>query len=145
MKTATYLINHMPLRVLDNKYPAELLLNSNDFIVAPKVFGCICFVHDYRNDVRKFDPRAVRCVFVGYSPTQKGYRCWCPSKHRFFASMDVTFRENEPYYEPTNDTGITLSPPKGQQEGESNSGGNHMGSVLVPPSVGSYGDNWVHS
>jgi len=31
--------------------------------------------------------------------------------------MDVTFHEYEPYYEPTNDTRITLSPPKGQQEG----------------------------
>ena len=91
VKTATYLINRMPLRVLDNKSSAELLLNSNDFIVAPKVFGCVCFVHDYRNDVRKLDPRAVKCVFVGYSPTQKGYRCWCPSEHRFFVSMDVTF------------------------------------------------------
>ena len=114
VKTATYLINHMPLRVLDNKSPAELLLNSNDFIVAPKVFGCVCFVHDYRNDVRKLDPRVVKCVFVGYSPTQKGYRCWCPSEHRFFVSMDVTFCEYEPYYEPTNDTGVTLSPPEGQ-------------------------------
>ena len=72
----------------------------------------------------------------------------------FFLSMDVTFRESKPYYEPTNDTGITLSPPEGQQEGESNNGGSHMGSVLVPssvgsifvpPSVGSFGDNLVHS
>jgi len=29
-------------------------------------------------------------------------------------SMDVIFREYEPYYEPTNDTGVTLSPPEGQ-------------------------------
>ena len=65
VKTATCLNNRMALRVLDNKYPAELLLNSNDFIVAPKVFGCVCFVHDYRNDIRKLDPRAVKCVFVG--------------------------------------------------------------------------------
>jgi len=65
VKTATYLNNRMALRVLDNKSPAELLLNSNDFIVAPKVFGCVCFVHDYRNDIRKLEPRAVKCVFVG--------------------------------------------------------------------------------
>jgi len=84
VKTATYLINHMPLRILDNKSPVEQLLNSNDFIVAPKVFGCVCFVHDYRNDVRKFDPRAVRCVFVGYSPTQKGY---CVGVHLNIVSL----------------------------------------------------------
>jgi hypothetical protein len=59
--------------------------------------------------------------------------------------MDVIFWEYEPYYESTNDTRITLSPPEGQQEGESNSGGIHMGSILVPPLVGSYGNNSVHS
>jgi hypothetical protein len=31
--------------------------------------------------------------------------------------MDVTFCEYESYYEPTNDIGITLSPPEGEQEG----------------------------
>jgi len=97
VKTAAYLINRMPLRVLDNKSPTELLLNSNEFVVSPKVFGCVCFVHDYRNDIRKLDPRAVKCVFVGYSSTKKGYCCWCPSEHRFFISMDVTFREYEPF------------------------------------------------
>ena len=105
--------------------------------MSPKVFGCVCFVHDYINDIRKLDPHVVKCVFVGYSSTKKGYCCWCPSEHHFFISMDVTFREYEPYYEPTNDTGIALSPPEGQQEGES--------SVLVPPPVGSYWNNSVHS
>jgi hypothetical protein len=66
--------------------------------VPPKVFGCTCFVHDYRNSVGKLDPRAIKCIFVGYSPTQKGYRCWSPIERRFFVSMDVTFREKEPYY-----------------------------------------------
>jgi hypothetical protein len=88
----------MPLRILDNKSPAKLLLNLNGFVVSPKVFGSVCFVHDYKNNVGKLDPRAVKCVFVGYSPTQKGYRCWCPSEHRFFVSLDVTFSENEPYF-----------------------------------------------
>lgn len=132
IKTAAYLINRMPLRGLDYKTPAEYLLKTNDFVVSPKVFGCVCFVHDYRNSVGKLDPRAIKCVFVGYSPSQKGYRCWCPSERRFFVSMDVTFRENEPYYGPADDTGITLSPPEVEQEGESNSGGNLEGSIVVP-------------
>jgi hypothetical protein len=65
MKTVAYLINQMPLRVLDNKSPAELLLNSNEFVVPPKVFGCVCFVHDYRNDIRKLDPLLLNvCLLV---------------------------------------------------------------------------------
>ena len=71
IKTATYLINRMPLRVLAHKTPVECLLNSNEFVVPPKVFGCVCFVHDYRNSVGKLDPRALKCVFIGYSPTKR--------------------------------------------------------------------------
>jgi transposase InsO family protein len=71
VKTATYLINRMPLRIIGYKTPAECLFKSNEFIVPPKVFGCVCFVHDYRNSVGKLDPRAIKCVFVGYPPSKK--------------------------------------------------------------------------
>jgi hypothetical protein len=35
---------------------------------------------------------------VGYTSTQKGYKCWDPIGKRLFVSMDVTFREEDPYY-----------------------------------------------
>ncbi|WVZ95817.1 hypothetical protein U9M48_041533 [Paspalum notatum var. saurae] len=76
--TAAYLINRMPSRILGMKSPSELL--------------------DYRPSVGKLDPRSVKCVFVGYSSTQKGYKCWDPIGKKLFVSMDVTFRELEPYY-----------------------------------------------
>jgi transposase InsO family protein len=98
IKTAAYLINRMPTRILNFRTPIECLSGTNSFIVPPKVFGCTCFVHDYRNSIGKLDPRAIKCIFVGYSPTQKGYRCWSPTEKCFFLSMDVTFREKEPYY-----------------------------------------------
>ena len=56
------------------------------------------FVRDHRPSVGKLDPRAVKCIFVGYSSSQKGYKCWCPTERRLFISMDMTFRESEPYY-----------------------------------------------
>jgi hypothetical protein len=80
------------------KSPAEQLLGQRDFKVPPKVFGCVCFVKDHRPTVGKLDPQAVKCIFVGYASTQKGYKCWDPIGRRLFVSMDVTFRETEPYY-----------------------------------------------
>ena len=48
--------------------------------------------------VGKLDPRAVKCIFVGYSSSQKGYKCWCPTEWCLFVIMNVTFWESEPYY-----------------------------------------------
>ena len=96
--TATYLINRMPSRILSMKSPRELLMGENKFLVPPKLFGCVCFVRDHRPSVGKLDPRAAKCIFIGYSSGQQGYKCWSPSERRTFVSMDVTFRESEPYY-----------------------------------------------
>jgi hypothetical protein len=96
--TAAYLINRMPSRVLGYKAPIECLTGEISYVVPPKVFGCVCFVKDYRPSVSKLDPRALKCVFVGYSGKQKGYKCWCPSERRMFVSMDVVFREYQPFY-----------------------------------------------
>ncbi|XP_052141858.1 uncharacterized protein LOC127761587 [Oryza glaberrima] len=78
--------------------PYEMVFGCNEFIVPPKVFGCVCFVRDHRPSVGKLDPRAIKCIFIGYSSGQKGYKCWSPSERRTFVSMDVTFRESIPFY-----------------------------------------------
>nr|AAO20078.1 putative polyprotein [Oryza sativa Japonica Group] len=96
--TATYLINRTPSRILGMKTPCEMIFGKNEFVVPPKVFGCTCFVRDHRPSIGKLDPRAVKCIFVGYSSGQKGYKCWSPSERRTFVSMDVTFRESVPFY-----------------------------------------------
>ena len=101
--TATYLINKLPSRVLDNKSPIELL---NSFYphfrttngLTPRVFGCTTFVHNHSSHRDKLDPRAIKCIFLGYSSTQKGYKCYNPSSRKFYISADVTFTENKPFF-----------------------------------------------
>jgi hypothetical protein len=44
------------------------------------------------------DPRARKCLFVGYSSTQKGYKCYHPHSGKLFVSMDVTFLKQEAYF-----------------------------------------------
>ena len=130
MLTATYLINRTPSRILSMKTPCEML-GENKFVVPPKVFGCTCFVRDHRPSVGKLDPRAIKCIFVGYSSGQKGYKCWSPSERRLFISMDVTFRESVPFYGEKTDLSCMFDsdskePDKISQEGENN------GAVNIP-------------
>ena len=41
---------------------------------------------------------ATKCIFLGYSRLQKGYRCYSPQTHRYFLSADVTFFEDSPFF-----------------------------------------------
>lgn len=68
--TAAYLINCMPLRTLDFEYPLELIQGTNFSIIHPTIFACVCFVNKHFGG--KLDPRALKCIFVGYSANQKG-------------------------------------------------------------------------
>ncbi|CAL9012439.1 unnamed protein product [Prunus brigantina] len=64
----------------------------------PKVFGCVAYVHVYSHQRSKLDPCALRCVFIGYSSTQKGYKCYHPPTQKVHVTLDVTFHEEVPYY-----------------------------------------------
>ena len=97
--TAAFLINRIPSRVLNfqtpinvfkQKFPTSRLLTD----IPLKVFGCTVFVHNHSLHCGKLDPRAHKCVFVGYTPTQKGFKCFDPISQKFFVTMDVTLFEN---------------------------------------------------
>jgi hypothetical protein len=88
----------MPLRSVEFHTPLEILTGKNAFKVPSKTFGCVCFVHNTTPGIIKLDVRAHKCVFVGYSRDKKGYRCFDSIKRKMYESMDVTFRESEPYF-----------------------------------------------
>ena len=98
--TASYLINRIPSKVIDYESPLNQLRivfpNMKLFSGLPtRIFGCVAFVHQ---SVGKLDPRALRCVFVGYPSTQKGYRCYHPPTRKFLVCANVMFNESELYY-----------------------------------------------
>jgi hypothetical protein len=78
-------------------YIASNYIGENKFVAPPKVLRCTWFVRDHRPLVGKLDPHAIKCIFVGYSLGQKGYKCWSPSEGCLFVSMDVTLRESVPF------------------------------------------------
>ncbi|CAN1770862.1 Retrovirus-related Pol polyprotein from transposon TNT 1-94 [Linum perenne] len=102
--TATYLINRLPSRVLKYRTPRQVLLEHFPHLsrytsnLAPKVFGCTAFIHIAPQNRSKLDPRSLKGVFIGYSATQKGYKCYVPSTKRVYNTRDVTFFESQPFF-----------------------------------------------
>ncbi|XP_049933224.1 retrovirus-related Pol polyprotein from transposon RE1 isoform X3 [Nymphaea colorata] len=91
--TSVYLINRMPSRVLKGRTPYSMLPGSSQpFHLPPRVFGCVCFIHNHSPNVKKLDPKSIKGIFLGYSSTKKGYKCLATG--RLHITKDVTFLEH---------------------------------------------------
>ena len=96
--TAAYLINRLPSKILNFKSLYEVLKDRQINLSHLRVFGCTCFVHIQVPNRDKLDPRAAKCVFLGYSSTQKGYKCYNPTTRKIVVSRDMKFEETMPYF-----------------------------------------------
>ncbi|MCO5581630.1 hypothetical protein L7F22_035519 [Adiantum nelumboides] len=63
-----------------------------------KVFGCVAYVHVPDELRTKRDPKAEKCVFIGYSVEQKGYKCYNPVTRHVRVRRDVVFDEMATWY-----------------------------------------------
>ncbi|CAH9109373.1 unnamed protein product [Cuscuta epithymum] len=96
--TAGYLINRLPTPILENKSPYELLYHKLPMYDHLRVFGCLCYAHSKDQSGDKFAARGLKCVFLGYAYSQKGWKVYDLVSHRHFVSRDITFVENQfPY------------------------------------------------
>jgi histone deacetylase 1/2 len=92
--TATYLINIMPSKVINNATPVELLFETVPDYKTLRVFGCACWPNLRPYNSRKLSFRSKQCVYLGYSPMHKGVKCLEVSTGRIYISRDVVFDEN---------------------------------------------------
>ncbi|XP_070053441.1 uncharacterized protein [Nicotiana tomentosiformis] len=97
--TTCYLINRMPSSPIKDQIPHSVLFPQSPlYSLSPRVFGSTCFVHNLAPRKDKLAPRALKCVFLGYSRVQKGYRCYSPDLRRYLMLADVTFFESKPFF-----------------------------------------------
>lgn len=92
LMTATYIVNRTPSSALDDKTPEEQWSGSVSDYTHLRVFGCAAYSHQ---NLGKLEPRAQKCVFLGYPDGVKGYRLWSKDSGGFkiITSRDVTFDE----------------------------------------------------
>ena len=78
MRTVVDLINLSPSHALDGDVLEKVWMKKLVYYDHLKVFGCIVYVHVPDELRTKLDPKAEKCVFIGYSLEQKGYKCYNP-------------------------------------------------------------------
>ncbi|XXG58369.1 hypothetical protein AAC387_Pa04g0693 [Persea americana] len=93
VNTACYLINRSPSTAIECKTPVEVWSPAPADYTNLRIFGCPAYAHV--ND-GKLEPRARKCIFLGYADGVKGYRLWCldGKSPKCIISRDVTFDES---------------------------------------------------
>jgi len=85
--------------VLDDKIPHSILFPHDPLhSLPPKVFGSPCFVHNFSPGLDKLSHKSHKCVLLGFTRSQKGYKCFSPSLNRYFISANVSFGESSLYF-----------------------------------------------
>ena len=90
---SVYLINRFSSPVIQNRSPYELLYKCMPVLADIKVIGCLCFASTLEQNRHKFDPRAHKCIFLGYKQGVKGYIVMDIHSREIYVSRNVVFYE----------------------------------------------------
>jgi len=94
INTAAYLKNRSPTKCLGFKTPFEALFGLKPAVSHLRIFGSKAYAQIPKADRKKLDPKALKCIFVGYGTEYKAYKLYNPVTHKVFASRDVIFHEH---------------------------------------------------
>jgi hypothetical protein len=97
---AVYIMNRTPTTTIHGMTPKEKFTSKKPDVSHLRVFGYIGYVHVPDEKRSKLDPKAEKCIFIGYSLEQKGYKCFNPSTRKLQVSRDVVFDEMVNWYPP---------------------------------------------
>lgn len=90
---ATYLLNILPTKTLKHKTPTQILYHRDPSYTHLRVFGCLCYPLHPSAKINKLQPRSTPCVFLGYPPNHRGYKCYDLSSRKIIISRHVIFDE----------------------------------------------------
>lgn len=102
LSCSTYTRNRTP-SCKSSVTPYEIWHKKKPDISNLRIFGSEAFVHIPDANRKKLEAKSIKCIFVGYSPTQKAYRFWNPESRSIMTSRDAIINENTGEIEHTDD------------------------------------------
>ncbi|KAK2452140.1 putative mitochondrial protein [Trifolium repens] len=96
VNTACYIQNRIYIRPLLNQTTYELFKGRKPNISYFHQFGCTCYILNNKAYKRKFDAKACKGIFIGYSERSKAYRVYNSETNTVEESIHVRFDDKEP-------------------------------------------------
>ncbi|KAK2414909.1 bromodomain-containing protein [Trifolium repens] len=96
VNTACYIQNRIYTRPILNKTTYELFRGRKPNISYFHQFGCTCYILNNKVHLKKFDSKACKGIFIGYSERSKSYRVYNSETNIVEESMHVKFDDKEP-------------------------------------------------
>jgi len=96
VNTTCYVQNRIYIRPILEKIAYELFKGRRPNISYFHQFGCICYNLNNKIYLKKFDAKAQRGIFLGYSEMSKAYRVYNTETLCVEESMHVKFDDKEP-------------------------------------------------
>jgi hypothetical protein len=93
LHTATHL-NRLPSKAVRHPTPYFALYGTDPSYDHLRMFDCACYPNTSATTPHKLSPRSTRCLFLGYSPNHKGYRCLDLASHRIIIFRHIVFDED---------------------------------------------------
>jgi len=91
--TVVYIMNQTPIAAVHGMTLEKKFTGKKVDVSHFRMFGCIAYVHVPDEKRSKLDPKVEKCIFIGYSLEQKGYRCFNPSIRKLQMNKNVVFDE----------------------------------------------------
>jgi len=95
VNTSCYVQNRIYIRPILEKTAYELFKGRRPNISYFHQFGCICYILNNKLYLKKFDAKAQRGIFLGYSERSKAYKGYNSETLCVKESMHVKFDDKE--------------------------------------------------
>ncbi|KAH9120173.1 hypothetical protein AeMF1_007522 [Aphanomyces euteiches] len=93
--TACYIRNRVVNTASPTKTPLELLFGHKPVYKNWRVWGCVAYrLLPYQTKRNKLAAKSSKCIFLGYSETQKAYRVYDIRDRKICVTTEVTFFED---------------------------------------------------
>lgn len=96
VNTACYVQNRIYIRPILNKTSYELFKGRKPTVSYFHQFGCTCYILNNKHYLKKFDSKAQKGIFIGYSEKSKSYRVYNSDTNQVEESVHVNFDDKEP-------------------------------------------------